>query len=328
MNAALRPRTVRARPTSPLIVIAGSGNPALAAAVAARLGVEPAPRVVEVFPDGEMHVLVEDDVCGCDVWIVQPTSPPAERHLFELLLLADACRRAGCARLSAVVPYFGYGRQDRRTAAGEALGSRVAADALVMAGLDRLVVVDPHFQAFEAMLSIPVDTLSAVPLLAGALQPWLPGDAVVVAPDLGAAKLAERYAALLDLPAAHVRKTRISGTDVRAVEVVGPVRGRTPVLVDDMISTGATVKAAISAVLAAGARHRQLVAASHALLAGAAAKTLGSLPLDALVVTDTVVPAAALPGCGEVVSVAPLIAGAIARSRGGEPSGPFASSGG
>jgi ribose-phosphate pyrophosphokinase len=299
---------------SPLIVLAGSANPALAAAVASHLGVESAPRLVEVFPDGEVHVLVEADVCGCDVWIVQPTSPPAERHLIELLLLADACRRAGCARVSAAVPYFGYGRQDRRTAVGEALGSRVAADALAVARLDRLVVVDPHSQALEAMLSIPVDTLSAVPLLAGALQPWLPADAVVVAPDLGAAKLAERYAALLDLPAAHVRKTRFSGRDVRAVEVVGPVRSRTPVIIDDMISTGGTLAAASSAVLRAGSHDRVLVAVTHALLAGSAPETLASLPLDRMFAADTVVPAAALPDCGEVVSVAPLLADAIART--------------
>jgi ribose-phosphate pyrophosphokinase len=298
-------------------VLAGSANPVLAAAVASELGLEPAPRLLEQFPDGEVHVRVEADVCGCDVWIVQPTSPPADRHLVELLLLADACRRAGCARLSAAVPYFGYARQDRRTAEGEALGARVAADVLTVARPDRLMVVDPHSPTVEAMLSIPTDTISAVPVLATALRSRITDDAVVVAPDLGAAKLAERYAAVLNLPVAHVRKTRLSGADVLADEVVGSVHDRTPVIIDDMISTGATLAAATNALLRAGSRNRMLVAASHALLSSAAPQTLGSLPLDTLFVTDTVVPSAALPSSAEVVPVAPLIADAIARTRGG-----------
>lgn len=312
-----RPRTARAPRAPPLVVLAGSANLVLAAAVPSELGLEPASRLLEQFPDGEVYVRLQADVGGCDVWIVQPTSPPADRHLVELLLLADACRRAGCGRLGAAVPYFGYARQDRRTAEGEALGARVAADVLAVARLDRLVVVDPHSPAVEAMVSIPTDTISAVPVLAAALQSRITDDAVVVAPDLGAAKLAERYAAVLDLPVAHVRKTRLTGTDVQADEVVGSVRDRTPVIVDDMVSTGATIAAAVNALLRAGSRDRMLAAASHALLSGAAPQTLGSLPLDKLFVTDTVVPLAALPPSGEIVAVAPLIADAIARTRGG-----------
>jgi ribose-phosphate pyrophosphokinase len=304
---------------SPLVVLAGSANPRLAAAVASELGLKPAPSAVDTFPDGEVHVSLETDVRGSDVWIVQPTAPPAERHIAELLLLADACWRVGCARLSAAVPYFGYARQDRRCTASEALGGRVMADVLGVARLDRLVVVDPHSPALEAMLSMPADTVSAMPLLAAALHPWITDDAVVVAPDLGAAKLAERYAAVLGLPVAHVRKARVSGTVVLADEVVGPVQGRTPVIIDDMISTGGTLAAATNAVLGAGSGDEVLLAATHALLVGTATDTLSALPVRKLFVTDTVVPSGTLPGGTEVVSIAPLIAAAIAGTRNEPP---------
>lgn len=306
----------------PLAILAGTANPALATAIAAQLGVAPSPCLVETFPDGEVHVVLEADVRGADVWLVQSTGPAAERYLLELLLLADACRRAGCARVSAAMPYFGYARQDRRSGAGEALGGRVVAEMLGLARLDRLVLVDPHSPTMEAILGVPVDVLSAVPLLAAALQPWVEGDAVVVAPDLGAAKLAERYAAALGLPVAYVRKTRVSGRTVLADEVVGPVRDRHPVIIDDMISTGGTIVAAADAVRRSGAHEELLVATSHALLVGPAPEVLGALPLRRLFVTDTVVPTGRLPQVTEVVSIAPLIAGAITGTGRGPQAAP------
>jgi ribose-phosphate pyrophosphokinase len=295
-----------------VILLAGSANPALVSAVASELGTDVGAGAVGAFPDGELHVRVDADVRGRDVWIVQPTGPPVERHLVELVLLADACWRAGSGRVNAAVPYFGYARQDRRSAVGEALGGRVMADLVGTARLASMLVVDVHSPAVEAMLGMPVRTLTAVPLLAAALQPWVGADHVVVAPDLGAVKLAERYADVLGLPVAHVRKTRLTGTTVRSEEVVGPVKGRTAVIVDDMISTGGTIAAALHALQRAGCDGGFLVAATHPVLAGSALETLGRLPLQRLFITDTLVPPRPLPGPTEVVSIAPVLAAAMA----------------
>jgi ribose-phosphate pyrophosphokinase len=298
--------------------VAGSAHPALAEAVAAALGTALADCELERFPDGELRPLV-GHVRGGDVYVVQPTGPGVNEHLIELLLLLDACRRGGAHRLTAVVPYFGYARQDRRTRAGQPVGARVMAQALEAAGADRLVVVDPHTTALEAMCDMPVEMLTAVPTLAAALAEETPGTAAVVSPDLGAVKLAEHYAGLLERPVAVVRKTRESGTRVRAGELVGDVAERPTAIVDDMISTGATVEAAVRVLLSRGAAPDITVAATHGLLVGAARDRLGGLQLRRVLVTDTL-PAGqtqALPL--DVRSVAPLLADAINRLHNSQP---------
>ena len=179
-----------------LRIVSGSANPGLASAVANYLGVDSDGCSLQRFSDGELRPTVEN-ICGSDAYIIQSTSPPVNEHIVELLLLLGACRRARAARVAAVVPYFGYARQDRRTTPGQALGSAVVTDAIATAGADRLVVVDPHTPALEAVCRIPVETLSAVPAVSGELVDELPDGAVVVAPDLGAVKLAERYATVL-----------------------------------------------------------------------------------------------------------------------------------
>jgi ribose-phosphate pyrophosphokinase len=286
-------------------VVAGTASKSLADAIAARLGVEPAPAVVERFPDGELRPAV-DDVGGDDVYVVQATGPPVNEHLVELLLLLDACHRAHAARVTGVIPYFGYARQDRRTRPGQAVAARVVADAIATAGADQVVLVDPHTTALEAMIPVPVETRTAVPVLADALAPIVPADAVLVAPDLGGIKLAEAYAAILDRPVAVVRKTRLSGTAVQATELVGDVGGRPVIIVDDMISTGATIEAAADLLLVHDALPDITVAATHGLLVGDAPERLGRLPLRALLVTNSVTPAAG-------ATIAPLLADAIAR---------------
>lgn len=293
-----------------LRIVSGSANPGLANAVANYLGVDPDGGALQRFSDGEIRPTVEN-VCGADVYIVQPTSPPVNDRLVELLLLADACRRARAARVTAVVPYFGYARQDRRTAPGQALGLAVVADAIAAAGADRLVVVDPHTSALEAVCRVPMETLSAVPTLASRLAGGLAEGTVVVAPDLGAVKLAERYAAVLRGPVAVVRKQRESGTAVAALDIAGDVRGRPAVVVDDMITTGATIEAAVGLLRARGAAQDIAVAATHGLLVHAAASRLQELGLRRVLVTDTVVAKAAGASI-EIASMAPTIADAIA----------------
>jgi len=275
---------------------------------------------VERFPDGELRPIMLG-VRGDDVFVVQPTGPPVNDHLVELLLLIDACRRAGAGRVTAVVPYFGYARQDRRNRDGQAIGARVVAAPIASAGADRLVVIAPHTVVLEAMFAIPVETLTAVSAIANTLLPAVTPDAVVVAPDLGAVKLAERYASLLGLSVVIVRKTRMSGTTVRAEELVGQVDGRPAIVVDDMISSGATIEAAVRLLLDNGARPDVVVAATHGLFVGEAVERLAKLPLRRLVVTDSLsgVESHALPV--EVTSIAPLLATAIGRLHGDEPVG-------
>lgn len=250
---------------------------------------------------------------GDDVFVVGSTGPPVSDNLVEMMLLIDASRRAGARRVTAVMPYFGYARQDRRGRIGDAVGARVAVDAITAAGADGVVVVDAHTTALEAMFGIPADMVTAVPTLAESLERHLSGGEVVVAPDLGALKLAEHYGALLRLPVAVVRKTRTSGSTVRAEELIGKVRGRRPVIVDDMISTGATIDAAIRILEKHGALPEVVVAATHGLFVGPAGQRLQHPALCRLLVTDSTLTATATTFAIHVASIAPLLAGAVAR---------------
>ena len=297
-----------------MAVFVGPAALALGTQVCDILHLPPALYDCRRFPDGEFQMEIHEAVRGRDVYIVQSTRPPVEEHLMQLLLLADACRRAGASRMTAVMPYFGYARQDRR-AASRSLGARVAADVIATAGFDRAMLIDAHTAAIEGFFDIPIDHLSAAPLLASAAAPAMPENAVVVAPDLGAAKLAREYARLLHLPMAVVHKTRLDGEQVHATSVVGEVRGRAPLIVDDMLSTGATVQAAVGALLAAGAAAPVTVSVSHALLVGHAREVMRQLPIARLITTDTVAAQAPAVPHVEVATVAPLIAAAIRRDH-------------
>lgn len=292
-------------------LLAGWGNPALAEAVAERVGGALGQLRLQRFSDGELQVEILQTVRGHDVYLIQPTSPPVAENLLELMLIVDASRRAGAQRITAVIPYFGYARQDRRVSGREAVGARLVADLLQASGVDRVVAVDLHTPSLEGFFGVPLEHLSAVPLLAEALRPLAGQDGVIVSPDLGAVRLAEQYGRILGLPVAVVHKTRLSGEEVRAEQVVGDVLGRSPIVVDDMISTGGTVESAVRAVLAAGSTENVMVAATHPLLVGRCAARLSALPIHHLVVSDSVVPRSDPIIPVEVVSLAPLIASAI-----------------
>ncbi|MEV4129930.1 ribose-phosphate pyrophosphokinase [Nocardia sp. NPDC049707] len=290
-----------------LRIIAGSANPELAATIANYLGASPPETVLERFPDGELLPTVEN-VSGSDVYLVQPTPPPVNDHLAELLLLIDACRRARAARITAVVPYLGYARQDRHTRAGQALGVAVFTRAIAAAGAHRLIVVDPHTPALEAICPIPTETLTAVPVLA---QEIALSERVIIAPDEGAVKLAEQYAQGSTNLLAVVRKCRESGTTVSALELIGEVRGRLPVIVDDMISTGATIETALGLLREHNAAPDATVAATHGVFVHGAVGRLHRLGLRHVLITNTIAHRQ-LPSEFQVCSIAPLLAEAIA----------------
>jgi ribose-phosphate pyrophosphokinase len=294
-------------------IIACSANPPLAEAIAGALGCRLRGRTIARFPDSELHVELLEDVRGNDVYLVQPTSPPVDEHLVELLFVVDACRRAGAARMTAVIPYFGYGRQDRRARGREPIGARVVADLLLAVGLSRVVAVDLHGPTLEGFFALPLEHLSAIPLLAAAVRPRVTARSVIVAPDLGAVRLADRFARLLDLPVAVVYKTRTSGQTVSVHRITGEVRDRVPIVVDDMITTGGTIEAAIEALLAAGCTPEITVVATHALFVGAAADRLRALPVRRYIVSDSVLGLEGVPLPLEVVSLTPLLAETIHR---------------
>jgi len=300
-----------------IAVVAGTGNPELAGRICGELRVEPLETRHRSFPDGELDVAVDPAVRNADVYVVQPLGPPVNEHLVELLLLIDACRRSGAARITAVIPYLGYARKDRRTRPGEAVGLGVVADVLRAGRLDRAIVVDPHVAQVDAVFGIPLEVVSAVPLLAAALEPDLHSDAIVVAPDLGAVALAERYADELGVPETGVvRKTRLSGREVRVTDVVGDGREQQTVVVDDMISTAGTIVAAVEAVREAWSTEKIMAAATHGLLVDGAVDRLEELRLQKLVVSDSL-PITHLPEAGVVVGLAGLLADAVRRLHGG-----------
>lgn len=295
------------------LVISGTAHPALSAALARQAGLEQLECHIERFPDGELDVEVPAAVRGRTIYLCQPLRGMVGEAVLELALLADAARRGGALGVTAVVPYLGYARQDRRERGKEALGARVVAELLGASRIARLVCVDLHSRAVEGCFDWPVEHASGVPALVDRLQGSLPKDAVVISPDLGAVKRAEAVARPLGLPVAVVHKQRLSGDRVSARGVVGEVSGRHAVVVDDMISTGGTLEAAIRAVLEAGAKPPVTVVATHGLFVGQAGARLRALPLARVLVTDTL-PPPSLEGVPlEVVPIAPALAEVVRR---------------
>ena len=294
-------------------IFSGSANLPLAMAVCQTLGLSLGERILERFLDTELHVEIQENVRGCDVYLIQSTSPPVDQNILEIIFLADACRRAGAGRITAVVPYFGYARQDRRARGGEPVGARVIMDLIKTTGSQRVVAVDLHSAALEAAFSVSLEHLTAVPLLAEAVRSSIAAETVIVSPDLGAAKLAERYAKRFGLSVVILHKHRLSGESVAVQSMLGDVQGRPVVIVDDMISTGATIEAAVNTVAGAGSLSPITVVATHALLTGVAVQRLRRLDIDKVITTDSIAAAPNIDLPMQVVSLAPLLADAIGR---------------
>jgi ribose-phosphate pyrophosphokinase len=269
------------------ILFCGRSHPALGRRLAAALDLEQGRCLIEDFADGEIRIEMQEDVSGRDIFIVQSTAGSAGQDLLELLLLADAARRRGARGLTAVIPYFGYARQDRRISGEEPIGARVVTD-LLATRFDRIIAVDLHNPSLEGFSSIPLVHISAVPLLAEAFREYRQQENVLVAPDAGAVKLGQRYGKMLKLPMAYIEKIRKSDKEVSVQSVAGEVKDRAPVIIDDMISTGGTMVAAIEALIEAGAKPEISILASHCLLVAEAASRLEPLPIRRIITTDSV----------------------------------------
>jgi ribose-phosphate pyrophosphokinase len=289
-------------------LLAGNSHPALAQDLARELDVPPLTAEVGAFADGETRVHVSQDVRDAAVFIVQPTCPPVNENLMVLALLADSVRAAGAARVAGVVPYFGYARQEQRSGPGDPRSAQVVGRLLGCVGLDHLVTLDLHAPALESALPMPATLLRAEELFLPRVKGWGLNDLTVVAPDAGGLKRAQRYAGALGAPLAVIAKGRPRPDVAAPLQVLGEVKGRTCLVVDDMASTGRTLGGAADALRRAGAREVHAVF-THAVMAPGAADRLLAAQFGRVLTTDSI-PVSADLGL-EVVPVAPLLARAV-----------------
>ena len=299
-----------------LTLISGRAHPQLAAEIAAYLGIELAKVDIWNFPDGEIGLKVEDNIRGRDVFLVQPTCPPVNENLMELLILIDACKRASAARITTVLPYFGYARQDRKDSGRVPITAKLVADLIVRAGAHRVLTMDLHAAQIQGFFDVPVDHLYACPILDEYfLSLDLPEkDLVIIRPDEGSIKRTLQHLDHLRGHLAIVDKRRSSATETRQANLIGgPIEGKTALLFDDMITTGGSIVGAVNTVHSHGAA-RIYIGATHPVFAGKAISLLREAPIHEIVVTNSIPISdkSALPNL-KVVSVAPLLGEAIKR---------------
>ncbi|TME69571.1 MAG: ribose-phosphate pyrophosphokinase [Chloroflexi bacterium] len=301
-------------PWGELKLISGGANPILAGRIAETLDVPLTDPRLRHFPDGEINVKIEDSMRGHDVFVIQPTSPPVNEHLMELFIILDALRRASAGRVTAVVPYYGYARKERKTQPREPISAKLVANFITLAGADRLLLFDLHAEAIEGFFDVPTDHLSPHRIFAEHLKTLNLQHLTIVAPDAGGGRRAEAVANDLSAPIAFGYKRR-SGDDesVEVIAISGDVKGRDCVVVEDIITTGGTVAKLAVALHNAGA-NRVLIAATHPVLTGNALERLKKADVEEVIVTDTVPISADKMGPPlKVLSVAPLLAEAIIR---------------
>jgi ribose-phosphate pyrophosphokinase len=296
-----------------LQVFAGNGNRALAENIMKVLEAPLGRAIVDCWRNGETRVKLEENVRGSDVFVIQSLAEPANHHLIELLIMIDAIRRASAARVTAVIPYFAYARQEKKTSGREPISAKLMANLLVTAGVNRVLTIDLHAPAIEGFFDIPVDHLRAASLLAVAFRRMGIDDLVAVSPDAGGVARAQDFRVRAGGGLAIISKNRPAPEDPEVIEMVGDVEGRTAVIVDDMISTGSTLIEAAEMLLERGAR-RVLATATHGLFAGNALELLERSHIERVIVTDTLLLNPARPSARvEVLTVAPLLAEAIMR---------------
>lgn len=290
--------------------MAGTANRPLAEEIAESIGIPLADVTISRFADGEIFARINQNARGRDAFIIQPTPPPAD-NLLELLLLVDAAKRASAARVTVVTPYYGYARQDRKDQPRVAIGAKLVANLIEAAGADRVLGMDFHTHQIQGFFNVPVDHLYAAPVLTRYFEEMKLEDPVVVAPDVGAAKMARGFARRINANFAIIDKRRPAQNVAEVLTVVGDVKGRSCLIVDDMIDTAGTMTSVIEALKERGAEEIY-VAATHALLSGPALERLEAAPTEAVVVTNTLnVPEEKRFSKLKVLSIAQLLARAI-----------------
>ena len=301
-------------PNDNLKIFSGSSNAELANVVCKYLEIPLGAVKIERFADGEKVIRVEDDVRGRDCFVVQSTCRPVDEHLVELLIYLDCLRRASATRITAVVPYFGYARQDRKDEGRVPITAKLVANIIATAGADRVLAIDLHAAQVQGFFDIPVDHLTGELVLSRYFKDKKIGNLTVVAPDVGNMRIASRHAEHLGGELAIVHKKRISGSEVKAWEIIGEVKGRNILMCDDIIATAGTVCSAAKLVKERGAE-KIYVGATHGVFAPQALERLGQAPIDEVVVTDTIplTPAAKKLGSIKVLSVSAMLGEAIRR---------------
>ena len=293
-------------------IFSGTSNLPLSKSIAASIGLELGKCAISTFPDGETFAKIEENVRGEDVFIVQSTSPPTNHHYMEMFIMMDALRRASAKRITAVLPFYGYARQDRKDQPRVPITAKLVANLLVAAGANRILTMDLHAQQIQGFFDIPVDHLYAAPVMYEYLKKKHLADLVVVSPDVGGLKMAHAYSQVLEAGLAIVAKRRKSATEIEAMAVIGEIRGRNVLMVDDLTETAGTLVNAAVLLKKKGAK-KIIACVSHAILNDLGIQRLRKSNIDELITTDTVL----RPGIDGVkittLSVAALLGEAIKR---------------
>ncbi|RKD33899.1 ribose-phosphate diphosphokinase [Thermohalobacter berrensis] len=294
-------------------ILAGNANKEFAQKICDELGLSLVDSEVGRFSDGEISVMINETVRGADVFVIQPTCPPVNENLMELLILIDGLKRASAGRINAVIPYYGYARQDRKTKARDPITSKLVADLLTKAGADRVVSMDLHAGQIQGYFDIPVDHLTGINILADYFKKRINKDTVVVSPDIGGVRRARNFGSILDLPIAIIEKRRPKANVSEVMNIIGDVKGKNVILVDDIIDTAGSMTKAANVLKEFGALE-VYACCTHPVLSGPAIERIKDSAIKKLVVTDTIpLSDEKMIDKIEVVSVTPLFGKAIKR---------------
>ena len=298
----------------PLKVFNGRSHPALAEEICARLGIEPGRVTLYSFSDGENYVQIDENVRGADVFIIQPTAPPVNDNLIELLIMLDAFKRSSARRITAVLPYYGYARQDRKDKPRVPITSKLVADLISAAGADRVLTLDLHASQIQGFFNIPVDHLFAAPVIVRYLRELELDDLTIVSPDAGGVERARAYAKRLGASLAIIDKRRIAANQTEVMNIIGDVEGRNVFVVDDIIDTAGTLIHSVEALLTKGARSIS-ASATHAVLSGPAIQRINNSQLARVIATNSMPMQEKEQDCAKLktLSIGELFADAIKR---------------